>query len=442
MIQTYADLKNTTTRLNQIIDAKPAHIQKIFSSAYTLGISIRIPGKTLVLGLGRGKKVEGMWISEKNIPSELRVQDKFLAYLRSNLCNSVLVEVNIDTKDRIIELVYQKWGQKNSFFLFYNKKALNFVNYAYQHKKESFFYLKSWENKPVKWTEPLSWNVFDDVGRKDLEDKNKRGRNITWEQILDREKEENTNQSQVKKVNKRIKRKVENIRRDLTKIRTYHQLMDLVETNGDLSVLPKKYKIDDLKISFDYPDHFKRRNQLYKKIKSLKKVESLVVDRLQSAEEQLNKSTKEFTTNSISPVAPGWNKVINKPTLKSTSTTKKDYKVFEFDKFKVAVGLSSKGNDSLRIEWAKKNDVWFHLDGDTSAHLILKSEELELNEQVFDIVGSIILEYSGHDYSHANLLYTRVKDLKGVKGTPGKVIYKKEKRYYAKKIDWTDFLLD
>ena len=349
--------------------------------------------------------------------------------------------VNIDSKDRIIELVYQKWGQRNSLFLFYNKKALNFVNYAYQQKKESFFYLKSWENKPVKWTEPLSSSVFDDVGRKDLADKNKAGHNISWEQVLEREIKENISQSKVIKVNKRVKRKIENIKGDLAKIRTYHQLMDLVETNGDLSTLPKKYKVNDLKISFEYPDHFKRRNQLYEKIKSLKRAESLVVDRLKNAEKQLNKSTKEFTANSISPIAPGWNKVIKQPS-KNISSSQKDYKVFEFEKFKLAVGLSSKGNDSLRTEWAKKDDVWFHLDGDTSAHLILKSEELELNEQVFDIVASIILEYSGHDYSHANLLYTRVKDLKGVKGTPGKVIYKKEKRYYAKKINWTDFLLD
>ena len=82
------------------------------------------------------------------------------------------------------------------------------------------------------------------------------------------------------------------------------------------------------------------------------------------------------------------------------------------------------------------------MDGDTSPHAIVKADQLELNEFLFDVVASIILHYSGHDFTHANLIYTKVKDLKGVKGTPGKVIFKKEKRYYAKKIDWRSLLTD
>lgn len=392
------------------------------------------------MGVGRGKKVEGMWISDQNIPSELRVQDKFLSYLRANLSNSVLVKINLDHKDRILEMVYHRWGKENSFFLFFNKKALNFVNYAFQQKKENYFYLKSWENKPVKWSERIDFSIFDEVGRKDLSHKDRTKIITPFSDILDKERKELKRKSEGSKTKNRLKRKIENIEKDLKKIRSYEGLLKLVESEQDFSTYPKKYKYDGLKISFDYPDHYKRRDQLYRKIKNLKRAEPLVASRLASAKESLQKGSAAVEQSTLAPIAPAWNK--DKPTRKSAKDNVNiDYKVFQFDDYKIGVGTTSKGNDALRIDWASKNDVWFHLDGDTSAHAIVKSEDLELTEQLFDVVASIILEFSKLDFSHANLIYTKVKDLKGVKGVPGKVIFKKEKRYYAKKIDWSHLLV-
>ena len=61
-------------------------------------------------------------------------------------------------------------------------------------------------------------------------------------------------------------------------------------------------------------------------------------------------------------------------------------------------------------------------------------------ENILRLIGSVMIEYSEFDFSEANLIYTQVKNLKGVKGAPGKVIFKKEK--HIKVIcdpNWRDF---
>lgn len=431
----------TVSKFNKIIGGKPAHIQKIFSSAYTIGLSIRLPGQNLALIVGRGKRVEGLGWLEKNIPSILRTQDKFLAYLRSSLTNSVLEKIEVDTDDRIIRIDYLRWGQRNQFFIFYNKKALNFVNYFYSEKKKEFFYLKSWENKPVVWNASLDFSVFDEVGRKDLADKTKKGKPFDAEKVLSRELSEVEDRTLSKKEKNKTLRKVKNIKSDLDKIRAHTDLLVFLEEASDLAELPKKWKFKNIKINFEYPDHYKRRDQIYKKIKALKAAESLVENRLADAQKKLDGQAEVKEKNPIPPIAPAWNKA--KEAIKAPKIEQKsNYKVFDFPDFKIGIGLSATGNDALRSEFGSKNDYWFHLDGDTSPHVIVKGENLELNEDLFNIVASIILDHSEYNFSQASIIFTRVKDIKGVKGTPGKVIFKKEKRYYAKKIDWTDLCLN
>lgn len=441
MIQTYSQLVHTVSKFNKIIEGKPAHIQKIYSSAYTIGLSIRLPGQNLALIIGRGKRVEGIGWLEKNIPSILRTQDKFLSYLRASLTNSILERIEVDTDDRIIRIDYLRWGQRNHFFIFYNKKALNFVNYFYSEKKREFFYLKSWENKPVVWNASIDFSIFNEVGRKNLPDKEKEGKEFDAGKVLKRELVEVEDRTLSKKEKNKTLRKVKNIKFDLEKIKAHKELFAFLEETSDLGELPKKWKFKNIKISFDYPDHYKRRDQIFKKIKALKAAEALVEARLIDAEKKLSGQAEIKDKNPITPIAPAWNKV--KERIKAPKIEQKaNYKVLDFPNFKVGIGLSANGNDALRSEFASKNDYWFHLDGATSPHVIVKGDNLELNEDLFNIVASVILDHSEYNFSQASIIFTKVKDIKGVKGTPGKVIFKKEKRYYAKKIDWTDLCLN
>jgi hypothetical protein len=56
------------------------------------------------------------------------------------------------------------------------------------------------------------------------------------------------------------------------------------------------------------------------------------------------------------------------------------------------------------------------------------------------IIGALVAKYSGINAFEINLMYSPVKDLKGVKGSPGKVILKKPK-YLTISFDNSDLSL-
>ena len=108
----------------------------------------------------------------------------------------------------------------------------------------------------------------------------------------------------------------------------------------------------------------------------------------------------------------------------------------------MGVGLSANGNDELRKNWAKKDDLWFHLEDLRSPHIICKLNNEVLSENVLKLIGSVMIDYSEFDFSEANLIYTQVKNLKGVKGAPGMVNFKKEKHIKVLCLDnWRKFSL-
>ena len=87
-----------------------------------------------------------------------------------------------------------------------------------------------------------------------------------------------------------------------------------------------------------------------------------------------------------------------------------------------------------------RDDIWFHLDGDKSSHIIIKLGNHSLEYELLQIIGSVMLDYSKFNYLEANLIYTQVKNLKGVPGITGSVNYKKEKRIRIEKsITWKHF---
>ncbi len=89
------------------------------------------------------------------------------------------------------------------------------------------------------------------------------------------------------------------------------------------------------------------------------------------------------------------------------------------------MGRDARENDFLRSKWAGKNDFWFHLKEGPSSHLVVKVDSASLltEEAWQEIAGKL----SGRKEGEVDLIYTEVKNLKAVKGAPGKVLYKKEK---------------
>lgn len=375
-------------------------------------------------------------MGEKPIPSPLRIQDKYLAYLRKFLMNTVIESIDLDQKDRILRFNYIKRAKRCSFLVFFNKKSINFANIYFDPKKELYLVFRSWQNKTTPKEDSKEFELFDSLGRKDLERKIDKDLAVNCEKLLLQEQEARSLESS--KIKKKMRRKVENIEQDLKQLRSYKDMAEYVESGQDLSQLPTKFRRGFFKIHFKDQDHFKRRDQIYTKIKRLKKAEPDLIKRFEQAKRDLEKQRETTVLSTQRIYGPKWYQAkIKKIEVREVS----DYKVYQFEGFKIAVGNSAKGNDQLRSQWASKSDIWFHLEGEKSAHAIYKSDSQEiLNPSKLNLIASIVMEFSGLNGDSCDIVYCQVKNLKGVKGAPGKVIYKKEKRFRAVKTNWKSFL--
>lgn len=401
-------------------------IQKVFSSGSILVLNIRLPGKTIYLGIGRGGEYCGIWNLKNNVPSKLRiVKDRFLEFVRSNINGNSIVNVKIDNDDRIVKIelfdgsILLLFWKGRSFYFSFGKKEV-----------DAFKVYQPWKSMKMEILNTFDFDVFDEIGRRKIEgisDESFVGENPI-DLFVD------TNEAQ-RIDNKKAKRKVENIKNDLDRCMRWREIQSLVERE-DLDLTPREFSHKDFKVKFETSDNFyQRRDKIYIKIKKLKTGEKILRQRLDEAQNSLDNKKIEIVDQKI--FTPVWNMAKELKVADKTSTS--NIEVFQIKDHKYAKGKNAEGNDQLRTKWANKNDVWVHLDGHSSAHVIIKGPNSSSIECI-SIAGSIVAQASGLDVDQIPILYTQVKDLKGVKGSPGKVIYKKEKHLKIVKVNWKEII--
>lgn len=441
MIQTYNDILQEIQSFNRCI-GDSSQIQKIYSSAYYICLQIRSPGKTNFLILGRGHGHEGIWTAEKQIESGLRKIDRYLEYLRKYLSASVLHRIDIDSDDRIIRLTYRRFGRVNRIMFFYCGRELYFVNRYYNESKDIDEVFYSWKRKEIDDKTLEDFECFDDIGRKDIEDKTQKSAGVGFSKLIKEEAKKAYNDQTSSKNLKFLKRKEVNIKKDLEKISIREYLLELVNSDRNFGDLPTKNNFSGIKLNFKQKEHYQRRDEIFQKIKKLNKADEILKLRLRDTQDRLAGIDKNVLKKSVLKVIqPIWkNKNSN---VKTTENTKKEYKIYKVDGFDLGVGNTARGNDKLRSEWAKKSDIWFHLDNVRSPHVIVKMGDKVLDESIFKIIAAAMKKFAKIESDGVLLVYTQVKNLKSVKGAPGKVILKKEKRIktYVEN-SWDQFISD
>jgi predicted ribosome quality control (RQC) complex YloA/Tae2 family protein len=81
------------------------------------------------------------------------------------------------------------------------------------------------------------------------------------------------------------------------------------------------------------------------------------------------------------------------------------------------------------------------MDGLKSAHAILKSENNSvINSDNINLAANILAHFSHFNEAWIPVIHTQVKNLKGVTGAPGMVIYKKEKHLRCPQLDTSTWL--
>ncbi|WP_034728851.1 NFACT RNA binding domain-containing protein, partial [Bacteriovorax sp. BSW11_IV] len=433
----YSEIEQNIKQINNEFCYQDKHlfgkIQKLCSTPHFVVAAVRLPGKTLNLCLGRGADHTGPFLIERAPKSNVRIRDQFLEYLRKFFNGSVLKEIVLDKNDRIVHF-YTKREEDELFTFFWKGRELFFSHlYPNIHGYELF---TSWRGK----IEGLSLD-FEEAKKAITEVYNECGRSQTAmesaqtrDAIFDISKYENDlgalSSKSVKKKEKFLVRKIANIKADLKKVETKDKLIELLES-GEWAV-PEGYRVNILGIKFKFEsglNEWGKRNLIYEKVKAFKRAEVILRKRLEETQKEQEKVSEgeELVKIQLPPtITPIWNNVKKKTANNDEQAQLYEYKFNNGVKF--AVGAKDTANDYLRSKWAKKEDLWFHVDGYPSAHLIVKAESIsQLSPDDLNIIGSCLVFHSNLNLDRPPLMYTQVKNLKGIKGQKGGVTMKKQK---------------
>jgi predicted ribosome quality control (RQC) complex YloA/Tae2 family protein len=420
MIQFYNEIEKSVKEINKIIEFKTAQIQKIYSTGRYLSLQVRVPGKTIVIYIGRGGAFQGIWISNKEPRSELRIKDKILEYFRSKLTSLILNEISLDDDDRIISLNLKYKNELKRMVLFYKGVELYIL---FQEDNKIF---KAWEGKYEDYYEENIYNAFDSYGRKKIDKSISNSKFQTIEELLKNELDSSEDQTLKNKKNQII----EKINKDLSKLSNWKKIVELVEKSEKswLEQLPKKALIEGIKFNFENNDFYKRRDIIYQRLKKIKNSEEILKERLDKLISEKNKIVKK-----VNIIHPPWaNK--EKKAAQNVELDKNIIK-YENEKLFILVGKNTLGNDIIRNKLANKEDYWIHLDGLNSAHLLLRLKGMNLSIVELNIAGSILAKHSDFKSQGIPIIYTQYKNVKGVKGKAGAVFYKKEKHFLCNYVD-------
>ena len=443
MIQYYLDLQKQVKNISEH-RLEYGQIQKIYSTSYFISFSIRAPGKTWHLYLGRGNGQEGLWLHNQPPASALRRKDTFLEYLRKHLSACSFVGIELDPHDRIVKFTYQKYGQLQTMAFFWKARKLYFLHHYQEAPETPFKLLLSWHGKAFVPNEDMAdfYEFFNEVGRRDdMKHDLHSAQNSTIEQLL----EDELNAAKIKGMTSGptfLQRKITNIEEDLNRTRLWNQMQTMLDQGHSLEMY--ELKVGTHKIKFEGElNPYERRNLLFEKIKKLKRGENILNQRLLEAKEMLaGKSQEKKEASSLPITKPVWGKEDKKENVSLTKQAEReDYKVFKFEGFSIGVGLTSNGNDQLRNKWSGKEDLWIHLDGVKSSHAIIKLHEAPaITPDMINLGASIVAYFSHISGDWISIIYTHVKNLKGVSGSPGMVIYKKEKHLRCPQVGTAEWL--
>lgn len=393
-------------------------MQKIYSTSRYICFVLRIHSKTIYLYLGRGKGFEGIWASEIAPKSFLRKKDKLLELIRKNCKNFSIQKIKIDSKDRLIEFNLRKGDVSKSFYYAWIGRNAYFAMENDQGKV-----LASW--KSGRWYEKSDFNFssFDEVGRQEIK-KGKVKEDIPFENLLEMEEKDAQISKTTKKIISKKNKLIKNIKSDIERLSKFIGLKEKLikgELDDELEKAKYKIKLIGLKLSIKSCENlFQKKDVVFNKIKSVEKALSIQEERISKLEED---ETKELVENGLKVIQPVW-KIEKRESVKKEKTG--NYSTHSFDSFTIGLGLSAQGNDDLR-KWASKHDIWVHSADGTSAHAIVKLNDQSKMQESLEQAAKLIRDKSFPNFSELDIIYTKVSDLKPVKGTPGLVRYKKEK---------------
>lgn len=431
-MQTHQQLKITSLEYNSLFSKNEFYpLQKAYTTPHFLVLSVRFPGKTVSIYIGRGNQYQGVYLHDKLPPSYLRVQDRLLDYLRKYLVGARLGKMEVDEKNMIFLFHFKNEHQDNAFLFGYKERQLFFIK---QSKDEAYL---SWSGEIVRNGKLLE--ITDRLGADQAKQNSSDKINLISDYLKEEEKKINGKPLQRKK-EKFLIRKIGNINNDLEVVKNWEFLEsdlieDKVDTSGDvLKTHGQIIKLHGLN------SHWLKRDAIFKKIKKLKKAETILKTRLIESEneyENVKRGEFEFEVTKEKVIQPLW--ITNS---KHTKSTLEEFNVknFKIKNINGILGLDALANDHIRGQ-ASKEHYWFHVENYSGSHCIIKTDDLsKLSQEDIAAIASMLRDYSKLEILEIPIIYTQLKNVKGVKGTRGEVIIKKPKHLRCLYSSWKEII--
>lgn len=100
-----------------------------------------------------------------------------------------------------------------------------------------------------------------------------------------------------------------------------------------------------------------------------------------------------------------------KNTNKQVNQESENIENFYLNEFKISVGTNEKGNINL-LKNSKKDDFWFHLKDIPSAHVIVKTNKQNLNDEIIEFAAKICVNFSVKQSGNYLVDYTKRANVK------------------------------
>ncbi|MBC7430101.1 MAG: hypothetical protein H7336_15910 [Bacteriovorax sp.] len=433
MIQTHQQLLTTSEEYNTLFSKNEFYpLQKAYTTPHFLVLGLRFPGRNVALYIGRGNQYEGIFISDKFPPSYLRVQDRLLDYARKYLVGTRLGKMEVDEKHFMALFHFKNEHTDNSFAFGYKDRQLYFIK---QNKEEIY---TSWNGETSSGkTIPDLADVL--MGSRATID-TARSSSWTLEQYLIDEQKKVSGKPIQKKKEKFLEKKLNNITNDLLSAEKWQ----LIEEE----LLSEDFEFDEDQNNFyghkvklgPHLNLWQKRDVVFCKVKKLKRAEIILKERLKETGEELSKvkvGEFEFEVTKEKVIAPLWQ---SGSAAKIKHNSEHNVKNFRIKNISGMVSLDAESNDWLRSQ-GSKDHYWFHIEDYPGAHCLVKSDDIGLlNGEDLSAIASMLRDYSQLEITVIPVMYSQLKNVKGLKGAQGKVIVKKAKYLRCNYVSWTEII--
>ncbi len=174
-----------------------------------------------------------------------------------------------------------------------------------------------------------------------------------------------------------------------------------------------------------YFDKYQKLKRTYEALTTLTKETKEEIEHLSSISIALDIALKEEDLVQIKEELIESGYIRRKGNTKREKITSKPFHYVSSDGYHIYVGKNNYQNEELTFKFATRNDWWFHTKGIPGSHVVVKSNNDELPDRVFEEAGKLAAHYSqARGQEKVEIDYTQKKNVKKPNGSkPGFVVY-------------------